>query len=129
MTSLTLSATPGFEDPSFRNITWDERVESYKEQACGRTDGGRDLPMIETTFVTQNSEAAIFAVEAHLLKTGKERLPVVLLLPCRQQRPHTIGSDDRSVIQQGKQVTVGRLESGSGPCVSEFRLVERYGRL
>ena len=86
MTSLTLSETPGFEVPSFRSIAWDERVESYKEQASGRTDGGRDLPMIKNTFVIQSADVAIFVVEAYLLMTGKERLPVVLLLQRRQQR-------------------------------------------
>ena len=82
MTSRTLSATPEFEVRSFRSITWDERVESYKEQASGRTNGGHDLPMIEATFVPQNSDVDIFAVEAYFLKTGIERLPVVLLLLC-----------------------------------------------
>nr|UKS50372.1 B12-dependent methionine synthase [Margalefidinium polykrikoides] len=77
-TSRTLSVSPSVEDPSYRNVTWDELVDSYKEQVRGLVDGGCDLLMIETIFDTQNSKAAIFAVDQYFLETGKERLPVTL---------------------------------------------------
>ena len=32
------------------NVTWDELVDSYKEQTRGLVDGGCDLLMIETIF-------------------------------------------------------------------------------
>ena len=95
-----MSTTPGFEVPSFRRITWEVRVESYKEQARRRTESGREPPMIETTFVTHNSDTIIFAVEEYLLMTGIERLPVVLRLPCRQQRPHTVGSTTAALFSR-----------------------------
>ncbi|CAK0906682.1 unnamed protein product, partial [Prorocentrum cordatum] len=77
-TSRTLSVSPSVEDPSFRNVTWDELVDSYKDQVKGLVDGGVDLLMIETIFDTQNSKAAIFAVDEYFLESGKERLPVML---------------------------------------------------
>jgi len=77
-TSRTLSVSPSVEDPSYRNVTWDELVESYKQQISGLVDGGIDLIMIETVFDTQNCKAAIFAVDQYFLETGKERLPVML---------------------------------------------------
>eukprot|EP00397_Hematodinium_sp_SG-2012_P000413 GEMP01000413.1.p1 GENE.GEMP01000413.1~~GEMP01000413.1.p1 ORF type:complete len:1999 (+),score=489.35 GEMP01000413.1:45-5999(+) len=61
-TSRTLSVSPSVEDPSLRNIRWDELVESYTEQILGLMDGGVDLLLIETIFDTQNAKAAIFAV-------------------------------------------------------------------
>eukprot|EP00441_Pelagodinium_beii_P006521 CAMPEP_0197703102 /NCGR_PEP_ID=MMETSP1338-20131121/125262_1 /TAXON_ID=43686 ORGANISM="Pelagodinium beii, Strain RCC1491" /NCGR_SAMPLE_ID=MMETSP1338 /ASSEMBLY_ACC=CAM_ASM_000754 /LENGTH=1480 /DNA_ID=CAMNT_0043286995 /DNA_START=99 /DNA_END=4541 /DNA_ORIENTATION=- len=77
-TSRTLSVSPSVEDPSYRNVTWDELVEAYKQQISGLVDGGIDLIMIETVFDTQNCKAAIFAVDQYFLETGKERLPVML---------------------------------------------------
>ncbi|CAE8691977.1 unnamed protein product, partial [Polarella glacialis] len=77
-TSRTLSVSPSVEDSSFRNVTWDELVESYKQQVSGLVDGGVDILMIETIFDTQNAKAAIFAVDEYFLETKKERLPVML---------------------------------------------------
>merc|ERR1719356_2389306 len=77
-TSRTLSVSPSVEDPSFRNVTWDELVEAYVDQIRGLVDGGCDLLMIETIFDTQNSKAAIFAVDEYFDETKTERLPVML---------------------------------------------------
>ena len=40
-TSRTLSVSPSVEDPSFRNVTWDELVESWKMESgvCGEMLG------------------------------------------------------------------------------------------
>jgi len=77
-TSRTLSVSPSVEDSSFRNVTWDELVAAYEEQVKGLVDGGCDLLMIETIFDTQNSKAAIMAVDNYFSKVGKPRLPVLL---------------------------------------------------
>ncbi|CAJ1435241.1 unnamed protein product, partial [Effrenium voratum] len=77
-TSRTLSVSPSVEDPSFRNVTWDELVTTYKEQVSGLVDGGVDLLMIETVFDTQNCKAAIYAVDEYFRETKKEKLPVML---------------------------------------------------
>ena len=73
-TSRTLSVSMSVEDPSFRNVTWDELVESSVEQLRGRVDGGVDLLMIEAIFDTQNAKAAIFAVDEYF----ERRLPVMI---------------------------------------------------
>ena len=77
-TSRTLSVSPSVEDPSFRNVTWDELVTAYKDQVSGLVDGGVDMLMIETVFDTQNCKAAIYAVDEYFKETKKERLPVML---------------------------------------------------
>jgi len=61
-TNKTATISPDSNDPSARNITFDELVEAYKEQARGLLDGGSDLLFIETIFDTLNAKAAIYAV-------------------------------------------------------------------
>ncbi len=61
-TNRTCSMSPDVNDPSFRNITFDELTAAYTEQAEGLLDGGADLLMIETVFDTLNAKAALFAV-------------------------------------------------------------------
>lgn len=50
------------EDPSFRNVTFDELVVAYKHQTKGLIDGGCDIIIVETIFDTLNAKAAVFAV-------------------------------------------------------------------
>merc|ERR1719238_1101845 len=77
-TSRTLSVSPSVEDPSFRNVTWDDLVEAYVQQVGGLVDGGVDILMIETIFDTQNSKAAVYAVDEYFERSKKPRLPVML---------------------------------------------------
>nr|KAF6399908.1 5-methyltetrahydrofolate-homocysteine methyltransferase [Molossus molossus] len=62
-TNKTLSVSPSVERPDYRNITFDELVEAYKEQAEGLLDGGVDILLVETVFDTANAKAALFAVQ------------------------------------------------------------------
>ncbi|XP_075352084.1 methionine synthase isoform X3 [Mycteria americana] len=62
-TNRTLSVSPSVERPDYRNITFDELVEAYKEQAKGLLDGGVDILLVETIFDTANAKAAIFALQ------------------------------------------------------------------
>ncbi|KAM4813761.1 methionine synthase isoform X3 [Urocitellus parryii] len=62
-TNKTLSVSPSVERPDFRNITFDELVEAYQEQARGLLDGGVDILLIETIFDTANAKAALFALQ------------------------------------------------------------------
>ncbi|XP_019382693.1 PREDICTED: methionine synthase isoform X1 [Gavialis gangeticus] len=61
-TNRTLSLSPSVERPDYRNITFDELVEAYQEQAKGLLDGGVDILLVETIFDTANAKAALFAV-------------------------------------------------------------------
>ncbi|KAF5922007.1 hypothetical protein HPG69_015457 [Diceros bicornis minor] len=55
-TNKTLSVSPSVEKPDYRNITFDELVEAYKEQAEGLLDGGVDILLVETIFDTANAK-------------------------------------------------------------------------
>lgn len=63
-TNRTCSLSPNVEDPSFRNINFDQLVETFSEATHALLDGGADLILIETIFDTLNAKAAIFAVES-----------------------------------------------------------------
>ena len=62
-TNVTLSLSPKVEDPSYRDITFDELRDGYAVAARALRDGGVDFLLIETIFDTLNSKAAIAAVK------------------------------------------------------------------
>ena len=76
-TSRTASISPDVNDPGARNVTFDELVEAYLEQANGLVDGGADVLLIETIFDTLNAKAAIFALETLFEERGR-RWPVMI---------------------------------------------------
>ncbi|HYH25870.1 MAG TPA: methionine synthase, partial [Blastococcus sp.] len=76
-TSRTASISPDVNDPGARNVTFDELVAAYLEQANGLVDGGSDALLIETIFDTLNAKAAIFALETLFEERGR-RWPVLI---------------------------------------------------
>ncbi|HEX4977284.1 MAG TPA: methionine synthase [Nocardioides sp.] len=76
-TNRTASISPDVNDPGKRNVTFDELVAAYQEQAAGLVDGGADLLLIETIFDTLNAKAAVFALET-LFDERERRWPVVI---------------------------------------------------
>ncbi|MEE8388922.1 MAG: homocysteine S-methyltransferase family protein, partial [Acidiferrobacterales bacterium] len=71
-TNRTASIGPDVNDPSFRNITFDELVESYLEATRGLIDGGSDIILIETIFDTLNAKAAVYAVDSFFEEQGRQ---------------------------------------------------------
>jgi len=69
-TSRTTSLSPDVNDPGYRNVTFDELVNTYLEAIRGLVDGKVDILMIETIFDTLNCKAAIFAVEKYFSDHG-----------------------------------------------------------
>ena len=62
-TNVTLSLSPKVEDPSYRDVTFDELRDGYAEAARALKEGGVDILLIETVFDTLNGKAAIAAVK------------------------------------------------------------------
>ena len=60
-TNVTLSLSPRVDDPSYREVTFDELRQGYAEAARGLRDGGVDVLLVETVFDTLNGKAAIAA--------------------------------------------------------------------
>ncbi|KAJ2774252.1 hypothetical protein GGI18_004601, partial [Coemansia linderi] len=66
-TNRTCSISPSVENPSFRNVTFDELVVAYTEQIRGLLDGGSDVIL-----------AALFAVDTLFDDGEYERVPVFI---------------------------------------------------
>lgn len=64
-TNRTCSISPDVNNPGFRNVTYEELVESYTEALRGLIDGGSDLILVETIFDTLNAKAALFAIDQY----------------------------------------------------------------
>ena len=71
----TATISPDVNDPAFRNITFDQLRETYRDGTRGLIKGGSDVIMIETVFDTLNCKAAIYAIEEVFEEMGV-RLPV-----------------------------------------------------
>jgi 5-methyltetrahydrofolate--homocysteine methyltransferase len=76
-TNRTASISPKVSDPGFRNVSFDELREAYKESTRGLIEGGADLILVETIFDTLNAKAALFAVSEVFEELGFE-LPVMI---------------------------------------------------
>ncbi len=76
-TNRTASISPDVNDPGYRNTSFDELVETYKQATHGLLEGGADVILIETIFDTLNAKAAIFAVKEVENAIGYE-VPIML---------------------------------------------------
>ncbi|MFQ5625392.1 MAG: homocysteine S-methyltransferase family protein [Methyloligellaceae bacterium] len=76
-TNRTASVSPDVNNPGFRNVTFDELVEAYSQQARGLIEGGADTILIETIFDTLNAKAAGFAVGQVFEELGVQ-LPLMI---------------------------------------------------
>jgi len=71
-TNRTASLSPDVNRPDFRNITFDELKDAYKEQARGLIEGGADILLVETVFDTLNAKAAVFGLYELFDELGEE---------------------------------------------------------
>ncbi len=76
-TNRTASLSPDVNRPGFRNISFDELVESYRQAMQALAEGGVDLFLIETIFDTLNAKAAIYAA-IELNESLEQPLPLII---------------------------------------------------
>lgn len=76
-TNRTASLSPDVNRPEFRNVSFDELVESYTEALSGLIDGRSEIILIETVFDTLNAKAVIVAIEQYF-ERHEIRLPVFI---------------------------------------------------
>lgn len=78
-TNRTCSISPDVNDPGYRNVSFDQLVESYTEAIDGLVLGGADLLLVETIFDTLNAKAAVFAIHKYFDERPEiERLPIMI---------------------------------------------------
>jgi 5-methyltetrahydrofolate--homocysteine methyltransferase len=75
-TTKTTSISPRVEDPGYREVMFDQMVDSYYRQVSALIAGGVDILLPETTFDTLNLKACLFAIETCFEEHGI-RLPVM----------------------------------------------------
>ncbi len=76
-TNKTLSMSPDVSNPAMRDITYDELLEAYMEQADALMEGGVDAVLIETIFDSLNAKCAIDACMRVMEKRGKQ-IPIMV---------------------------------------------------
>ena len=98
-TNRTASLSPDVNNPGFRNVTFDELAEAYKEAAKGLVEGGADLLLVETIFDTLNAKAAIFGIKDYLDEEASGRADHDLRHHHRRERPHALRSGNGGVLE------------------------------
>jgi 5-methyltetrahydrofolate--homocysteine methyltransferase len=88
-TNRILSISPKVSDPSYRNMTFDQLRDAYKEQARGLIDGGSDLLLLETIVDTLNAKAGIVAIEEIFEEKGV-RLPLMISVTITDRSGRTL---------------------------------------
>ena len=76
-TNRTASISPDVNNPGYRNVTFDDLAEAYKEAIHGLHEGGVDAVLIETIFDTLNAKAAVYAVKQYCDEKGID-LPIMI---------------------------------------------------
>ncbi len=76
-TNKTLSMSADVNEPAARDLSYDELLDAYKEQAEALMDGGVDLFIIETIFDTLNAKCAIDACE-QVMEQREVQLPLMV---------------------------------------------------
>jgi 5-methyltetrahydrofolate--homocysteine methyltransferase len=88
-TNRILSISPDVNNPAFRNVTFDELRDAFKEQARGLIDGGCDLLLLETIVDTLNAKAGIVAIEEVFEEKGV-RLPLMISVTITDRSGRTL---------------------------------------
>ena len=76
-TNKTASLSPDVNDPSKRNVTFDELVTTYHDAISGLIEGGVDILMVETIFDTLNAKACLYAIDDYFEKHSI-RYPIMI---------------------------------------------------
>ncbi len=88
-TNRILSISPDVNNPAFRNMTFDQLRDAFKEQVRGLVDGGCDLLLLETIVDTLNAKAAIVAIEEVFEEKGV-RLPLMISVTITDRSGRTL---------------------------------------
>ncbi len=109
-TSRTASISPDVNDPSFRNVTFDDLRRVYREAAQALIEGGVDLLLVETIFDTLNAKAALFAIDELFEEVGAT-LPVMVSATITDLSGRTLSGQTPEAfwnsVRHAKPFTVG----------------------
>ncbi len=92
-TGKTASISPDVENPSFRNITFDDLAGAYKEQVEVLVEGGVDAFLVETIFDTLNAKAAIYAIN-QVQKIKGTDIPIMISVTLTDRSGRTLSGQE-----------------------------------
>ncbi len=109
-TGKTASISPNVDNPSYRDITFDDLYIAYKEQAEILSDAGVDAYLIETVFDTLNAKAAIYAIEQVNKEKGKD-IPIMVSVTLTDKSGRTLSGQNLEAfyysIEHANPLSVG----------------------
>lgn len=88
-TTKTCSISPKVEDPGYREVTFNEHVDSYYAQIAALVEGGVDILFPETTFDTLNLKACLFAIKKYFAD-HQVNLPVMASVTITDEAGRTL---------------------------------------
>ncbi|HKJ03403.1 MAG TPA: homocysteine S-methyltransferase family protein, partial [Longimicrobiales bacterium] len=110
-TTRSCSISPDVGNPAVRNVTFDQLVVAYGEQARGLLEGGADVLLVETAFDTLNAKAALFALSGVLAEAGLD-VPVMVSGTITDQSGRTLSGQTPEAfynsVRHGVQPGPGR---------------------
>jgi 5-methyltetrahydrofolate--homocysteine methyltransferase len=107
---------PSTDDPDLSDVTFDDLVETFREQAVGLIQGGVDLLLIETSQDILEVKAAIHGIMAAFEETGIF-LPIQTQVTLDTTGRMLLGTDAEAVltILEGLPIDVIGLNCSTGP--------------
>lgn len=109
-TGKTASISPDVEKPFYRDITFDNLFDSYKEQAEIMVSEGIDAFLVETIFDTLNAKAAIYAIK-QVLKEQKKDIPIMISVTLTDKSGRTLSGQELEAfyysIEHANPISVG----------------------
>ncbi len=109
-TNKSASISPDVMNPDYRDVTFDELVECYKEQTDILAKEGVDVFLIETIFDTLNAKAAIYAIKK-TLKEQKKDIPIIISVTLTDKSGRTLSGQTLEAfyysIDYAKPIAVG----------------------
>jgi len=109
-TNKTLSLSPDVNDPGYREISFDELKDVYREQVDALLEAGVDFILIETVFDTLNAKAGIMAAIEAGIALGRD-VPLMISMTLtdlsgRNLSGHTVEAFWHAV-RHARPVTIG----------------------
>lgn len=107
---------PSMDDPELSNVSFDELVDVFREQAVGLIQGGVDVLLIETSQDILEVKAAILGIQKAFEETGIY-LPIQAQVTLDTTGRMLLGTDISAVlaILEGLAIDVIGLNCSTGP--------------
>lgn len=109
-TNKTASISPDVMNPAYRDVTFDDLVQVYKEQASILADCDIDIFLIETIFDTLNAKAAIYAIKQVLSEKNID-IPIMISVTLSDKSGRTLSGQTLEAfyysIEFAKPLSIG----------------------